>query len=265
MLPEVKYYSPGEDASWLVKKYEFISYDSPNLLTDKFVPREDAAIVFHFRDRPKIHSTLTQTLPPYFVVPLSPTANSITLGGQNDIMVVICKPTVLSRELGIRLEPGSSAWVPLHHNLISSAWYAMKEADLPEERMHIFSGHINSLCPGGYVPDETDRSYDLIIQKGIDTLLPDIIRDLGVSERTLQRRFRGRLGVSPKKLIRILRFNYLWSITSSGGKIDYHDMVFLGNYFDQTHMIKDFKSITGETPDTFFRRDLCVARIFSGK
>ncbi|MDM8002133.1 MAG: helix-turn-helix domain-containing protein [Bacteroidota bacterium] len=265
MLPEVKYFSPGADASWVVKKFEFIRYDSPNVLTDKFVPREDAAIVFHFRNRPQMLAPAKLTLPPFFVAPVIPSANSISLTGQNDTMIVICRPTVLSRVLGVRLAAGSYSWVPLPEMLFGRVWAAMREEDEPETRMELFSGFINGLCPAGYVPDETDRSYDLMIRKGIGTQLPDIIKELGVSERTLQRRFRDRLGTSPKMLIRIMRINYLWGITSSGGKIDYHDLVFLGNYFDQNHLIKDFKSITGETPDTFFRRNLCVARIFSGK
>jgi len=62
-----------------------------------------------------------------------------------------------------------------------------------------------------------------------------------------------------------MRINYIWGTITAGAGIDYHDLVFLGNYFDQTHLIKDFKSITGETPERFFRRNLGVARIFSGK
>ncbi len=264
-MPEVRFYNPDAVTSWVVKKYEFIRYNSTSELTDKFVPREDAALVFHFRNLPKMLTPAARTLPPFFIAPLTPTANSISLTGRNDAMIVICKPTVLSRVLGVRLNPGSSAWVPLPDRLIGPLWTEMKETDSAEIRMNIFSGFINSLSPGDYIPDETDRSYELIIQKGINNQLPDIIKELRVSERTLQRRFNDRLGASPKMLIRILRINYLWGVTSRGGKVDYHDLVFLGNYFDQTHLIKDFKSITGETPDAFFRRNLRVSRIFSGK
>jgi len=263
-LPNVRYYSPGADSSWVVRKYEFIRYNSPNVLTDKFVPREDAAIVFHFRDRPQILTPLNQTLPPFFIAPLIPSANSISLAGQIDTMVVICNPTVLSRVLAISLASGGLAWVPLPENLFLPVWVAMRDSIRPEERIGLFSGFINSLCPHGYVTDETDRCYDLIIQNGVKAHLNDLIKELGVSERTLQRRFCIRLGISPKMLIRIMRINYLWRITSGRSKIDYHDLVYMGNYFDQTHLIKDFKSITGETPDTFFRRNLHVVKIFSG-
>lgn len=265
MLPEARYYKPAEKLSWLIKQFEFITYNGKEALTDKFVPREDVSIVFHFRNRPRMVTPVDQTLPPVFIAPLTPTANSICLTGGIDSMIVICRPTVLSRLFGINLTPGSNIWVPAPEKLLLPVWEEMRNGRTDAARMDIFAAFINSLCSSGYVPDDTDRSYELIIQKGINIQLHDITEELGVSERTLQRRFRDRLGASPKMLIRILRINYLWGITSSGGKIDYHDLVFMGNYFDQTHLIKDFKSITGETPETFFRRNLRVARIFSGK
>jgi AraC-like DNA-binding protein len=265
MLPEAKYYSPSANIAWLVRQFEFIRYGSPKRLTDKFVPRADAAIVFNFRSLPRMASPVRQTLPPFFIAPVCPTANSISINGPSDAMITVCNPTVLSRILGISLAPGTGICVPLPHELFHPLWYAMRDLEEPERRMEAFSRFMNSLCPGGYTPDDTDISYDLISLKGLNTQLQEIIRELPVSERTLQRRFRNRLGTTPKMLVRIIRINCIWDAITAGERIDYHDLVFLGNYFDQTHMIKDFKSITGETPDVFFRRNLGIARIMSGK
>lgn len=265
MLPEAKYYSPAANIAWLVRQFEFISYNSPKRLTDKFVPRADAAIVFNFRNLPRMASPVSRTLPPFFIAPVCPTANSISIAGPSDSLITICNPTVLSRILGISLTPGSGICVPLPPDLFRPLWSVMRDQVEPERRMAAFSEFMNSLCPGGYTPDDTDISYDLIARKGLNTNLQDIIRELPVSERTLQRRFRNRLGTTPKMLVRIIRINSIWDAITAGEKIDYHDLVFLGNYFDQTHMIKDFKSITGETPDAFFRRNLGIARIMSGK
>ena len=265
MLPEARYYKPAEKLSWLIKQFEFITYNGKEALTDKFVPREDVSIVFHFRNRPRMVSPIDQTLPPVFIAPLTPTANSICLPGGIDSMIITCRPTVLSRFLGISLAPRKDIWVPAPEKLLSPVWQEMSHGGSDAARMDIFSSFISSNWHRRYIPDETDRSYDLILRKGINTNLHDITDELQVSERTLQRRFRGRLGATPKMLIRLIRINYLWETTSGGGKIDYQDLVFLGSYFDQTHMIKDFKSITGETPKAFFRRNLSMARIFSGK
>jgi len=265
MLPEARYYRPAEKLSWLIRQFEFITYNGKEPLTDKFVPREDVSIVFHFRNRPQMVFPVYQTLPQVFIAPLTPTANSICLKGDNDTMIVTCRPTILSRLLGISLAPGNDIWVPAPEKLLLPVWEEMKCGRSDDARMDIFASFINRNWHRCYIPDETDRSYDLIMRKGVNTTLHDITEELQVSERTLQRRFRDRLGATPKMLIRLIRINYLWETISGGEEIDYQDLVFLGSYFDQTHMIKDFKSITGEPPRAFFRRNLSMARIFSGK
>lgn len=95
--------------------------------------------------------------------------------------------------------------------------------------------------------------------------LSEIFESLCINERTLQRHFIKRVGVGPKLLARIVRVNYLWDQIERDGLNDYQDLVFLGNYYDQTHFIKDFKNIIGETPSSFFNRNLGLVKLLSGK
>jgi len=96
-----------------------------------------------------------------------------------------------------------------------------------------------------------DDIYDRILEDGVSTPLSRIVQGFDISERTLQRKFLRRIGITPKKLMRIIRINEVWEKVKNGDAIDYQDIIFEGNYFDQTHFIKDFKAITGETPDYF--------------
>ena len=65
--------------------------------------------------------------------------------------------------------------------------------------------------------------------------------------------------------MRIVRFNYLWDKIRTEHVLDYQDLVFDGHFFDQSHFIKDFKDIIGETPSYFFKRNLQHLQIISGK
>ncbi|HOW09067.1 MAG TPA: helix-turn-helix domain-containing protein [Bacteroidales bacterium] len=265
MIPDAKYYTPGDDISWLVKQFESIRYNSRWRLTDKFVPREDAALVFHFGDRPRMMSPVNQQLPRFFIAPLVPTAYSIMLKGLTDSLIAICKPTILSRILKISMIPGSKVYIPLSGTAFSRAWEMMNKYDDPEGRIKAFTKFILKLHPQVYTPDETDEMYEKILGSNFHTPLREVIGEFKVSERTVQRRFRERLGITPKMLSRIVKINTLWNSISTKETIDYHDIVFFGNYFDQAHFIKDFKAITGETPDFFFRRNLSVTKIMSGR
>ncbi len=265
MLPEASYFQPAEEVSWLVRQFEQISYTGRKALTDKFVPREDISIVFNFGTRPRIVSPVDQLLPPVFIAPLVPSANSITISGDLDCFIATCRPSVLSHIMNISLAPESRIFLALPEEVFTPLWKKMKDKKTADDRVAHFNCFLKEFHPEIYIPDEIDKIYDEILREGINTNLQDIITRFSGSERTLQRRFRTRIGITPKMLVRIMRINYIWNSISTVRKIDYHDLVFLGNYFDQTHMIKDFKSITGETPDAFFRRNLGIARILSGK
>jgi len=265
MAPEAEFFTPGKDISWLVKQFETINYNVSNRVADKFVPREDASIVFNFGTLPKILSPVDHILPHFFVAPLSPTANSIRLEGKTDVFIVTCKPTVLSRFLDLNMVAGNRAYIPLSDQLFGPVWEMMSKCCSTAGKIDIFTGFIINLQQEPYVPDDTDAMYERIISSNFSTPLKEVLMDFNVSERTVQRKFRQRLGITPKMLSRIVKINYLWNKTGVSENIDYQDLVFMGNYFDQTHFIKDFKAITGETPDHFFRRNLNVARIFSGR
>jgi len=265
MLPEAKYFQPADEVSWLVRQFEQITYVGRKVLTDKFVPREDVSIVFNFGTTPRIVSPVEKLLPPVFIAPLVPSANLITISGQLDCFIVTCRPSVLSHILNISLAPESRIYLALPDEVFTPLWKNLKDKKTADSRIEHFNLFVKEFHPEIYIPDEVDLIYDEILREGINTNLQDLITLFPGSERTLQRRFRIRIGTTPKMLVRIMRINYIWDSISAGNKIDYHDLVFLGNYFDQTHLIKDFKSITGETPDAFFKRNLGIARILSGK
>lgn len=265
MDPEAYFFKPGKDISWLVKQFEVIRCNVRRIVTDKFVPREDASLVFNFGSLPVILSPVSQVLPPFFIAPLCPTANSIRLKGKMDVFIVTCKPTVLSRILGISMVARERVFIPLPEQVFSPVWEMMKNHDEPAGKIDVFKDFISNIQPDAYVPDDTDAMFDKIVSSNFSTPLREVISEFKVSERTLQRKFRERLGITPKMLSRITKINYLWNSIGVNECVDYQDLVFMGNYFDQTHFIKDFKAITGETPDHFFRRNLHLAKILSGR
>ena len=80
--------------------------------------------------------------------------------------------------------------------------------------------------------------------------LHTIAQECGISIRTLQRKFRESVGVSPKHFARIMRFQqslfYLQKGSESITTISYN----LG-FFDQAHFIHEFKTFSGLTPSGF--------------
>jgi AraC-like DNA-binding protein len=80
----------------------------------------------------------------------------------------------------------------------------------------------------------------------------DDLREVGgLTERQLERLFKEYVGISPKRLSRILRLDYLVSAVRNLDAVDWHDLIVMLNYCDQPHLIREFKDFIGMSPASF--------------
>ncbi len=68
-----------------------------------------------------------------------------------------------------------------------------------------------------------------------------LARELHISERQMERLFREYVGVSPKSLASMVRYQYLWHDVLYDRCFDMQDKVFQYGYSDQAHLHHDFK------------------------
>ena len=71
----------------------------------------------------------------------------------------------------------------------------------------------------------------------------DVVSQLNISKRTLQRMFRQYVGFSPKWVIKRYRLHEAAKQVAEGGAVNWSKLALDLGYFDQTHFIKDFKRI----------------------
>lgn len=76
----------------------------------------------------------------------------------------------------------------------------------------------------------------------------------GLDVRTLQRRFRAAVGVSPKWVIQRYRLHEAAEQLSRSDAKDLAALALQLGYFDQPHFIRSFKAVTGRAPGTHLRR-----------
>jgi len=89
---------------------------------------------------------------------------------------------------------------------------------------------------------------DHIIAHREITKVDDVVSQLDLNKRTLQRLFRQYVGVSPKWVIKRYRLHEVAERLAGGEVVDWPGMVVELGYSDQAHFIKDFKTIVGSTP-----------------
>jgi AraC-like DNA-binding protein len=102
---------------------------------------------------------------------------------------------------------------------------------------------------------EPDEGFRLVAEATRLTLsdpgiarVEDLAARLAVSQRTLQRLFRERVGVTPKWMLKRYRLHEAAERIADGDVDDWAAFALDLGYFDQAHFIRDFKAIVGRTP-----------------
>ena len=103
------------------------------------------------------------------------------------------------------------------------------------------------------------RSVDRLVAARGHLSIDALARDAGVGQRWLERAFHEQVGVSPKTLSRIVRFQQVLAHPRESG---WADVAIACGYADQSHLIRDFTQFAGETPRELLASQAAVADYF---
>jgi AraC-like DNA-binding protein len=143
------------------------------------------------------------------------------------------------------------------------------EADLLSDQLTHFADHneikncfeaINRVllnhCPE---PDQTTpivaAAMHCIRNSSGTTAVHRLADELGYSERHLRKIFNQYVGLSPKRLMRIMRVTHTVRRIDAGWPYSQAQLADAGGYYDQAHMIDDFQALLGESPVPFIQRE----------
>jgi methylphosphotriester-DNA--protein-cysteine methyltransferase len=93
--------------------------------------------------------------------------------------------------------------------------------------------------------------------------IDDVARALGWSRRRMERVFARELGVTPKLYARIVRLNAVLATLDEDERPRAIDQALDAGYFDQAHLLRDFRLLAGRTPRTPRQDDGEMARHFT--
>jgi AraC-like DNA-binding protein len=102
--------------------------------------------------------------------------------------------------------------------------------------------------------DNIDKVIDLIRKKDGLLSINDILEDILISQKSLELQFKKIVGLTPGKYIRKFRFLKLMRRFEIQ-EIDLKDLIYMYNYYDQSHFAKDFKLFMMESPTSYFKKE----------
>jgi AraC-like DNA-binding protein len=92
------------------------------------------------------------------------------------------------------------------------------------------------------------RACRYITQSEGSYSVQELVKLIGFSERQLERKFKKQVGITPKHLSRIVRFQKFITLSKTSHSLTLTDVSQSCGYYDQSHFIKDFTKFSGVSP-----------------
>jgi AraC-like DNA-binding protein len=103
----------------------------------------------------------------------------------------------------------------------------------------------------------------IIDRRGIVSI-DDLASDAGISNRQLERRFLHEVGLGPKLLARIVRFQQVFRAVDQSDP-SWAEVAVECGYYDQAHLIRDFHQFAQQTPAVLFAGQSLLTESFTRK
>jgi AraC-like DNA-binding protein len=128
----------------------------------------------------------------------------------------------------------------------------IREARGVRERLRLVEEELSQRLAEGPRPDRSVPAIAAeVLRSGGATSVERLSARCGFTRQHLARKFRDCLGVSPKMLCRMARFQAAMTRMAAAPTGDWAAAALELGYFDQSHLIAEFKEFTGFTPAAF--------------
>jgi AraC-like DNA-binding protein len=96
-------------------------------------------------------------------------------------------------------------------------------------------------------------AWQRLVSANGDIRVGPLAEELGWSRKRLVARFSEEIGLPPKAVARVLRFERARALAEAATRPDWARIAVECGYYDQSHLSNDFRAFTGRTPGTFFQ------------
>jgi len=157
----------------------------------------------------------------------------------------LCQPAVIANQILDFREIGRQSEANLAE--------AIAQSDTFESRVELFRSYLWQKLENplkNKARDISEAFRYLVINYQNPGVIQSYSEKSGFSTRTISRWFNHDIGISPKKIARIVRFNKaLYALHAEKETGFYFDF----GYFDQAHFLREFKEFTGITPEAYLK------------
>jgi AraC-like DNA-binding protein len=170
--------------------------------------------------------------------------------------------------LGVRFQPGKArafldlfaAEVTDQNTGLENIWgnearrleERLAELSSSQERIALLEAELlRRVQPRAVENTLVNSAVDLILRSQGSVPVEVVCNSVGISRQHLARQFEEHVGIRPKLFARVIRFKRLIERARHPKTVEWATAAVELGYYDQAHMIADFREFTGFTPATF--------------
>jgi AraC-like DNA-binding protein len=126
---------------------------------------------------------------------------------------------------------------------------SLHDAGSVQERMRLIESWLTPV----HALSAVQNGIAHLAANGGSVRLDEIARMAGLSSRHFRRRCLEETGLTPKQLARIGRFRRTCLHVAQSDRLQWADLACECGYYDQAHLINEFRQFSGVTPDAYWR------------
>lgn len=104
---------------------------------------------------------------------------------------------------------------------------------------------------------------EIVRQHNGSMKIDELARQLNITRRHLDRRFKKEVGLSPKQFSKIIRIGKARYLMRCADTTSLTDVGYDCNYYDQAHFVREFKEVVKETPKEYSQRKKRMSRLYN--
>lgn len=252
---------PTKELLPFIKHYLFLESKGTDLKKLRLFSDGNMSIVLSFKNNLSTatgKATKLDLLPSAFLYGQISTFKNVYLTHDTDLIIIVFQPTGINQLMGIPAQE-------LKDCIIRTEYIFGKGALELHERLDeqlTFQNKLNILneffliqltkrtLPNASLINET-LSF-VVKNKGLVSS-SQLIKFTGYTERHIERKFVESVGITPKKFSNIVRLHIFLKELKNNPHNNLTQTAYEAGYADQSHLIREFKKITGMTPKMYQR------------
>ncbi len=264
-------YQASEMLSPYIKCYWVLQHEDSESAKrrERIFPDACTEMIFHFGDlfRKYTSETNSELQPRCFIHGQLKKYMEVESSGRVGIFSVRFKPAGLSRFINRDISTFNDKVVPLK-DLWGTDAIVFEQKILEAENHHQRIKWTEEFLISKFCGDLTLHKLladcvEKVVQSKGNIGISNLSREFNISKRQLERLFVSGVGLSPKFMSRIIRFNHVLQLIENNTGGNFTSVAFDGGFYDQAHFIKDFRELTGLNPKQYFAENPILVKFFN--